>query len=224
MPFAAAIGVLGAVVAGKIASSGAEKRNEAQINQANTAMMFTDAQVQRQMDFQERMSNTAHQRQIADMSAAGLNPILSARYGGSSTPSGGAGTGQQANILDESAAGVSSAMTARRLSADIRSINEDVKVKKETAKNLKASNWNIEQDSALKKAQMENTDQATQVQQERQKFIPLQRQGLEYQLEGLKVEAGIDQTQYGKVVRWLQRLNPFVGSAAQLTHPGRSRR
>ena len=41
-----------------------------------------------QIDFQREMSNTAFQRQVEDLKAAGINPMMATHLGGSSTPQG----------------------------------------------------------------------------------------------------------------------------------------
>ena len=65
---------------------GQGEANETNLAIAREATAANMAAAKNQMDFQERMSNTAYQRAREDMEKAGINPMLMAQQGGASSP------------------------------------------------------------------------------------------------------------------------------------------
>ena len=73
----------------------------------------------KQMDFQQRNSDTSYQRGMADMQKAGLNPILAGKMGGASTPTGASYTAQQETPVQSASAGATAYMQNKQLAQNI---------------------------------------------------------------------------------------------------------
>lgn len=110
-------------------------------DQAGINREFNASQARENRDFQERMSNTAFQRGVRDMQAAGLNPMLSYMKGGASSPEGSSASGQAASsptpphLSSMTANAVNSALRSQEVAASTGKMNAEARLANAQAAN-----------------------------------------------------------------------------------------
>lgn len=99
-------------------------------NKANALQAHYNRNFQRSESFAARsfirdMSNSAHQREVADLKAAGLNPILSTGGMGAATNSPPMGSGAQAQQMDVITPAISTALQAQHTVAQVDKLESE---------------------------------------------------------------------------------------------------
>lgn len=105
-----------------------------------------------QRDWEEKMSNTAHQREVEDLKAAGLNPALSATGGaGASTPGGAMATFEKSNAGEQALNVASAVAQIKNINADTEKINQEKNTSKAIEKKTDMEKGAIEQNININK-------------------------------------------------------------------------